>query len=49
MGQRVYDSRYGWGTIVEETSYHVVVQFDCEPEYSREYVKLGGEDNQLRR
>lgn len=46
---RAFDQRFGWGTVVEENSFHVVVQFDCEPEYSREYVKLNGEDDQLRR
>lgn len=46
---RAYDARYGWGTVVEENDYHVVVQFDHEPEYSREYIKVDGEDKKLRR
>ena len=46
---RVYDARYGWGTVVKENDYHVVVQFDHEHEYSREYIKVNGEDENLRR
>ena len=45
---RVYDARHGWGTIIEENDYHVVIQFDHEPEYSREYVKVNDEDGNLR-
>lgn len=45
---RVYDARYGWGTVVEDNNYHVVIQFDHTPEYTREYVKIKGEDENLR-
>ena len=45
---RVYDARYGWGTVVEDNNYHVVVQFDHTPEYTREYVKIKGEDENLK-
>jgi len=45
---RVYDARYGWGTVVEDSNYHVVIQFDHEPEYTREYIKIKGEDENLR-
>ncbi len=45
---RVYDARYGWGTVVEDSNYHVVIQFDHEPEYTREYIKIRGENEELR-
>ena len=45
---RVYDARYGWGTVVEDNNYHVVIQFDHTLEYTREYVKIKGEDENLK-
>lgn len=45
---RAYDARYGWGTVVENNDHHVVIQFDHEPEYTRKYVKINGEDENLR-
>jgi viroplasmin and RNaseH domain-containing protein len=45
---RAYDARYGWGTVVEDNNYHVVIQFDHEPEYTREYIKIRGGDEELR-
>ena len=45
---RAYDARYGWGTVVEKNDYHVIIRFDHEPEYTREYIKIAVEgDNTL--